>query len=298
MLPAEFQLVRRAEGWVSVSPLPTRDQLQDFYANLYFQEPQSTTYQTSYDGIASAYRRLKCATLLHALEHHGLRAGAAFLDVGAGEGFLMEVADERGLEVTGVDFSSFGIERFVPRLAPRLLAGDVIETIDRLGAAGRRFEACSAINVLEHVIHPDQLLASIRTILAPNGLLAVTVPNDFSTLQQLLRREGLVNRDFWWAPPQHLHYFNAENLPRFCAANGYEVVDAFSDFPIDLFLLHPGSNYIADPSNGRAAHLARMRYDLLIAEAGLDAYLELYRALFKVAIGRDITVVLRPAASA
>ena len=96
--------------------------------------------------------------------------------------------------------------------------------------------------------------------------------------------------------PQHLHYFNAENLPRFCAARGYDVLDAYSDFPIDLFLLHPGSNYVADTGKGPAAHRARVLHDLLIADAGLDRYLAFYRAMFQVGIGRDITVVLRPSA--
>jgi hypothetical protein len=121
------------------------------------------------------------------------------------------------------------------------------------------------------------------------------VPNDYSRLQALLHDEGCIDRDFWFTPPQHLHYFNAENLPQYCASEGCELVDAFSDFPIDYYLLHPGSNYVTNPANGPAAHRARMLHDLMIAERGLDSYLAMYRALFNVGIGRDITVILRPA---
>lgn len=291
-----FEMVSQPEGWVSASPLPAKAELQAFYAELYYQAPQSTTYQTAYDELNDRYKRLKCDALLHALAAHGLRPGEELLDIGAGEGFLMDAADRLGLPVTGIDFSAFAIGRFFPRLEHRFVAGDVFETLDRIGAEGRRFRACSAINVLEHVLDPNELMASARRVLEPSGLFAITVPNDFSRLQTLLRDEGLIDRAFWNAAPQHLHYFNAENLPRFCTARGFDLIDAFSDFPIDLFLLHPGSNYVADPAQGPAAHRARLMHDLLIADAGLDRYLAFYRAMFQVGIGRDITVILRPSA--
>jgi SAM-dependent methyltransferase len=293
MSTGPFEPRRQPGGWVSASPLPTAEELQTFYATLYYQSPQSTTYQSSYADLDLRYKRLKGDALFHALAQQGVRAGCAFLDIGAGEGFLMDAADRHGYDVTGLDFSSYAVEKFFPALAPRLVAGDVFETIGRLAGEGRRFGAASAINVLEHVIDPGALLSSLKGLLEPGAVLAITVPNDYSRLQALLKEEQRIDRDFWFAPPQHLHYFNTENLPAFCADHGYDLVDAFSDFPIDLFLLHPGSNYVSDPAQGPAAHRARMLHDLLIADAGLDAYLGVYRALFRARIGRDITVLLK-----
>lgn len=74
---------------------------------------------------------------------------------------------------------------------------------------------------------------------------------------------------------------------------GYEVVDSYSDFPIDLFLFHTGSNYVMDTKNGPSAHKARMLLDLLISSSGLDKYLKFYRSMFDVGLGRDITVILK-----
>jgi hypothetical protein len=90
-----------------------------------------------------------------------------------------------------------------------------------------------------------------------------------------------------------LHYFNVRSLLAFCERQGFRVIDAFADFPIEVFLLHPGSNYVEQPKMGKAAHHARMEPDLLIAEQGLDVYLDLYRALFRAGMGRDLTVLLR-----
>jgi len=289
-------MVEQPGGWVSASPLPSPDELREFYAELYYQTPQSTTYQSTYDSLDQRHKALKCEALLHALAQLGVSTGDALLDVGAGEGFLMDAAERAGLDVTGLDHSSFAVEKFFPRLRNRLVAGDVIEGLDALASAGRRFAVCSLLNVLEHVIDPSQLVASVRSVMAARGLAVITVPNDYSPLQALLRTEGLIDRDFWCAPPQHLHYFNADNLRRFCVSSGFEVVDGFSDFPIDVYLLHPGSNYVADPRNGPAAHRARLLHDLLIAQHGVGAYLDVYRALFKAGIGRNVTLILRQAA--
>jgi len=295
MADRTFETVAQPEGWVSAVPLPSQEELRIFYADLYYQSSQSATYQASYDDLDLRHKVLRCEALLHALCEAGLTKGGAFLDVGAGEGFLMDAADRTGLVTSGLDYSTFGVAKFFPRLRDRLLDGDVIQSLERLAGEGRRFAACSAINVLEHVLDPVQLLSSIAGVLAPGGLIALTVPNDYSRLQALLREEQRIDRDFWFSPPQHLHYFNAETLPRFCAANGFEVVDGFSDFPIDLYLLHPGSNYVTDPANGPAAHRARLLHDLLIAEHGLEPFLRVYRALFSVGIGRNVTVIVRQA---
>lgn len=293
MKKEDFIMIKQSEGFISATPLPTKEALHEFYADFYYQAPQSSSYQISYDDIELSYKRLKCDTLLYVFKEHGIMDGA-FLDIGAGEGFLINAADQNGFSVTGIDFSSFGVEKFFPVLKKRLITGDIYESIDRLKSEGKLFMACSAINVLEHVIDPDLFLSKIIGVLNPKGLLAITVPNDFSALHKLLLEKSLIDREFWFGPPHHLHYFNTRNLPGFCASRGYTLVDAFSDFPIDFFLLHPGSNYVMDSKKGPSAHQARLMYDLMIAQEGMDKYINFYRSMFQVGLGRNITIMLRP----
>lgn len=284
--------INKPENYISATPSPSPDELKKFYSELYYQAPQSSTYQVAYDELEINYKRLKCESLLHAIKQTGVVSGN-FLDVGAGEGFLMGAAHKQGFEVTGLDFSSYGVGKFFPELLAQHVAGDVYESLAKLGSEGKRFKVCSTTNVLEHVIDPDLFLASIRKVMDPKGVLAITVPNDFSELHKLLLKHGLIVNEFWFVPPHHLHYFNTENLPQFVVNSGFEVIDAFSDFPVDLYLLHAGSNYVMDAKNGRDAHRARMHHDLMIAKGGLDKYLNYYRAMFHVGIGRDITILVR-----
>jgi hypothetical protein len=78
---------------------------------------------------------------------------------------------------------------------------------------------------------------------------------------------------------------------------GFEVTLGFASFPIDWFLMHPGSNYVADPAAGKAAHRARMAIDLVLAGQGMAAYLNLARAFFACGAGRSLTVIARPVAA-
>lgn len=284
--------ITKPENYISATPLPSTEELQKFYADFYYQAPQSSSYQTHYDDLELRHKHLKCNALIHALKSSGISNGE-FLDIGAGEGFLMKAAHTQGFAVSGLDFSSYGISQFFPEFANQHIAGDLYESLSKLESEGKRYMICSSTNVLEHVIDPGLFLESIKKVMAPNGLLAITVPNDFSELHKLLTVNKMIDREFWFAPPHHLHYFNTENLPKFLTNSGFEIIDAFSDFPIDLYLLHPGSNYVIDSKNGRAAHQARLQYDLLIAEAGLDKYLAFYRAMFEVGVGRNITLIVR-----
>lgn len=291
----EYKKYTTPDGFISTAPLPTPTELQKFYAETYYQAPKSSTYQESYDALEIDYKNLKCDTLIHALNGASSLSDKSFLDVGAGEGFLLNAANKNGYDVTGLDFSAYGVSKFFPHLSSRHIAGDVFESLSELISQGKKFSVCTSTNVLEHVLDPDLFLQSIRKIILQDGLLAITVPNDYSDIQQLALREGMINREFWFVPPHHLHYFNTESLTKFMEDRGFEVVDAFSDFPVDLYLLHSGSNYTMDPTNGNEANRARMHHDIMIASKhGIDRYLDYYRAMFKIGLGRDITVIVRP----
>jgi len=288
----KFDKKELIEGYVTVDPLPSTEDLEKYYTEKYYQAPQSSSYQLDYPPIEYEYKRLKYNVILHAAKQNGISRGD-FLDIGAGEGFFMKAAHNQGYSVKGIDFSSFGVEKFHPELVSMLHAGDSYKLIDAFASKEIKFDLCSSVNVLEHVIDPNLFLEKVKTVMKPNGILSITVPNDFSSIQKFLLKENMIDREFWFAPPDHLQYFNTKNLPEYLESRGFSVIDAFSDFPIDLFLLHPGSNYVMDGKNGPSAHKARMMLDLLIAENGFDKYLNYYRAMFQVGLGRDITVLLK-----
>ena len=68
--------------------------------------------------------------------------------------------------------------------------------------------------------------------------------------------------------------------------------DLISDFPINFFLLHPGSNYINQPAAGKDAHRAQVLIENFIADRPVEEINVFYSQLAKLVLGRDLTVFL------
>ena len=129
MIPVvNYQLRRNPSGYSSITPVPTANELGNFYSEQYYQSLQTVSYQETYDALEINYKTLKCSALLHAIRQAGVSDGK-FLDIGAGEGFLMNEATKCGYDITGIDFSSFALDRFFPHLAEKLISGDLYEVL-------------------------------------------------------------------------------------------------------------------------------------------------------------------------
>ena len=295
----EYRKSVTPEGWITVDPKPSADALAAFYRDLYYQDAaqRSKSYQDSYDEEEIPHKRLMAELRLHAIaacrDGAGQDGAPRLLDVGCGEGFFLSAAADRGWEVTGIDFNRYAVETFNPHLAQRVRTGNAHELLANLHAAEERFDACVLNNVLEHVLDPSALLADLRTIIAAGGVTAITVPNDYSALQLLALDRGDIEHEFWFTPPQHLHYFNVETCRQFMEFHDLEILDVFCSFPIDFFLLHPGSNYVRDRRQGKAAHRAQIALDLLMARQGMDNFHKLAQAMAACGVGRTITIVVR-----
>ena len=111
------------------------------------------------------------------------------------------------------------------------------------------------------MVDPLSLLTTLGRIALPPGVLAITVPNDFSPDPLTLAESGHIDRPFWVSLPDHLVYFNRESLQSAAEATGWACREILADFPIDWFLLHPGSNYVRDRSRGKDAHQARILFE-------------------------------------
>jgi 2-polyprenyl-3-methyl-5-hydroxy-6-metoxy-1,4-benzoquinol methylase len=299
MADTEYNIVTDPTGFITVEPKPSREELQAFYRDLYYQDDAARplTYKDHYEPLEVEHFQLLASLSLHAIctaRPHWRERPGTLLDIGCGEGFLLEQAHTSHFEVTGIDFSSHAIASFFPHLETRLRTGDAFEILQDMDEKGEQFDVITLNNVLEHVIDPRDLLKLIRRTLRPGGLVQVFIPNDYSPLQMKAKELGHIERDFWYCPPHHLSYFNAENLVIFLENAGYRPLDLYASFPIDLFLFHPGSNYVADSAAGKDAHQARMRLDLLMAEAGLDRFHRACQGLAGVNLGRGITVLAEP----
>lgn len=284
-------------GFISIKNLPSEDELNDFYQKHYFQDEKTRpkSYQTMYDE-----KELKHIDLLNDLFFHSIflqrpewiKTKGSLLEAGVGEGFTLARAHSQGWDVKGVDFSDHGLKQFNNKMINYLETGDTLDILQRYISENKKFDICIIKNVLEHTREPRFLLKILKKLLTKNGILSITIPNDFSNLQLKALELGHIKEEFWLEPPQHLHYFNNKNISTFLKSMDLKILDTYSSFPIDFFLFNTNSNYILDEKKGKSAHQARVELEILMGEDNLSNYYEFCRSLVLCNVGRNLTILV------
>lgn len=283
-------------GYREVTPKPSADELRAYYSEKYYQENKST-YTSSYSTDEKRYFRNKIEQKYRIVSDLRGEAGnrPRVLDVGAGEGWALAFFNELGLECQGIDYSDHGCRNHNPEMCQHLRSGDIFDILKEMIEGKESFDVVWLDNVLEHVLDPEQLLRDLRQLTSSSSVLVIEVPNDFSSVQELLLDEDYISRPFWVVTPDHLSYFNKEGLTALAKCAGWGVERLISDFPIDFNLFNPNTNYIEDPSRGKSCHHARVVIENLIHGISPDGANRLYEALAELGLGRQIVAFLKPA---
>ncbi|TGL66373.1 class I SAM-dependent methyltransferase [Leptospira jelokensis] len=286
----KFEKKLTKHGFYSVYPLPSSEEMEKYFSEKYFQAPDTKCYQISYTPLEIKHKKMKSELLFYSLTKSGYNNGK-LLELGPGEGFFLDVANKKGIDIVGVDFSDFGIIKFHPELSKFLIKNDVYVAMREFLSYGRKFELILADSVIEHLLDPEAFFELALDLLDTNGLLCLSFPNNYSAYQKLLLDKGYIKSEFWYVPHAHFHYFTSKSMENLASSYGFEVKDCYSDFPIDLFLLNESSNYIKYKNLGKHAHKARVEIDLFLSETGFDNYLSLLRSMATTGIGRNLTMI-------
>jgi hypothetical protein len=70
--------------------------------------------------------------------------------------------------------------------------------------------------------------------------------------------------------------------------HGFAVQTMLADFPIDLFLFNDKTNYVTDATAGKGCHQARIEIENLMHAQNPQATLDMYAAMAKLGVGRQI----------
>lgn len=131
-------------------------------------------------GASGVLKRLSAFNQLAAFR------GRSLLDVGCGNGAYTMALAAVFPDVTAIDVESERLQSFAAELAgDPSLTGVVIEhmSVEALSFPDGRFDAVTMIEVLEHVEHPHRAAAEVARVLAPGGLVYISVPNRLFPLE-------------------------------------------------------------------------------------------------------------------
>ena len=173
--PGTYRFLRCAAcGSASLDPLPTLARLAEIY-------PADYTFKPAGDGgLRGLVQRLEwqlfylCAYRRRVRAFRdltGVRVGRV-LEVGCGSGLFLEVLRGAGYEVEGLETSEGDARYARERLGLSVVHG----ALDTPGLMPGRYDAVLLVNVLEHILDPQDAVSRIRRLLRPGGWVVLGIP--------------------------------------------------------------------------------------------------------------------------
>lgn len=204
-----------------INPRPELGQVQQTY---------DSEYSDHY--INKADKKLKrCAHWVKRIEKN-FKAKGNWLDVGCSAGFVVAAAKGAGFNAFGVEIEQAAVKYATDELKLDNVAAGVLEEQAYPDAF---FDVISLYDVIEHVPDLNQVVAELKRILSPTGVVEIRTPD----LGHWLTPKDLSS----WKevkPSEHLYYFEAETLSRIFAKHGLKVAHRRLMFKpaLDVFFVH------------------------------------------------------------
>lgn len=258
-------------GYKHVFPMYTEQELEEFYENVY---AESTPSYLWLEKVYNIKKWKKCGSIL---------------DIGCWEGIQLECFLKEGWKCTGIELNkkaasialSKGIE------VHQISIQNFFEKFSK-----EKWDVINIAYILEHIPNPLEFLKRVKRHLKEEGIIIVEVPNDFSPFQLAYIKKYKLE-PYWIALPDHVNYFNKEELNNLMVQAGWKVIHAETSFPMEMFLLMD-DNYLQDRTIGKKSFAKVVEMEGILREYDSGLVSKMYSSLYQSGIGRSIIVYATP----
>ena len=188
-------------SFVFMRKIPTQKELDEHYSDYGLEDiniPETT--RISINELVDSFRNY--------------RKNNRVLDVGCGEGWILEIAMKKGWEVYGTEFSSRSIE-ICQKKGIRIFSGILDPEKMDVG----EFDVIVSSQTIEHINNPIEEIRNIKKLLRKGGLFYITTPNFNSYLRWILRDKFDIIEY-----PEHLSYYTRKTLNRLLTQSDFSKV--------------------------------------------------------------------------
>lgn len=285
-------------GYYELRKQNTREERNANFEEHYFQEYSGATYEkVEYPPQELKFLNNQIEERAYVIEQNlaktGVSGNYSLLDIGCGEGFLLQYFHDKGKKVKGIDIGSYALEHFHPDLQPFFEKGDMETLLPAMAERNEIYDVVNADRVLDMVDDVDLCLERIKRVMAERSILVIKAANNYSNLQRMLLNKGEMKEEYWLDDPDHTGYFNREGMIARLEANGFECLDFYGDTFVDFQLLNPFTNYYERPETGKAAHNTAVCLENMLHDISMERTVEIYRMLGDMGFGREIVGIFR-----
>lgn len=164
-------------------------------------------------------RRLTARKILQRIENLTGSYGR-LLDVGAGPGFFLDEAKNRGWKVAGLEPAAWAAAYARDKLGMADMKTGDTQALEQFPE--NHFDVVTSFDVIEHVSDPGEFAKKLARVVKKGGYLVLTTPRFDSLLSRLMGEK-------WYCIfPAHLHYFTRASLTRVLDEAGFIMVETRS----------------------------------------------------------------------
>jgi 2-polyprenyl-3-methyl-5-hydroxy-6-metoxy-1,4-benzoquinol methylase len=189
-------------SFVFMQKIPTDQELINYYSVYAYKDEKAIPEPTrvSIEGLVGRFSPY--------------RKNNRILDVGCGEGWILEIAKENGWEVYGTEYSSRAIE-ICKAKGIKMYTG--VLNPDQMDV--KEFDVIISSETVEHINNPKEDFNNISGLLRKGGLVYVTTPNFNSYLRRMLKSKYDIIKY-----PEHLSYYTRPTLNALLTSCGLKKV--------------------------------------------------------------------------
>lgn len=291
-----MQVKKNQHGYYERINMPSMDKSNDMFTRKYYQGGAGTTsynYEYSEQELRSFERN---AAKKEIVINKFLKSDEpkSLLDIGCGEGYVLDYFYKKGWEITGMDLSEYGLISHNPHIINFLLQGDCNQHLENMIKQGKKFSVVNTDFYIECCVDPIKTLENMKSVIMPNGgIVIIRVSNCMSPLHRWLLERGILRENTWFDRVGNYSYFGKESLKNLLETMGYECLEWYGDTFVDFNLANPITNYYKEEGIGRKCYKAMLDIEDIIEQESLEQMMELEKVMGNMGLGRHIACVCK-----
>lgn len=208
---------RRCEdcGLVYAGNMPSGAALGKYYAE-HFKEAQLGGQVHAISEVGDYNNYLKYSKKRIGKIGDILKRPGSLLDIGAGIGTFVMVANSCGWQADGIESTPENVTYANKKWGLELMKIDFFDFTPM-----RVYDAITMFEVIEHLVAPWDAIKKCSSLLSQGGVLVIATPFRDS---EYVKSRTMLN-DFWWNEPSHLTYMDTQSLINRAKKYGLECIN-------------------------------------------------------------------------